>query len=64
MAMVAPWEQQTGGSVQFTGTRHRFAVDLRVGGNAPDIALPAETGLFQQFASGRLARPTVRLEEA
>jgi alpha-glucoside transport system substrate-binding protein len=59
MAMVAPWEQQTGGSVQFTGTRDITSqLTLRVqGGNPPDIALPAETGLFQQFASqGRLAK--------
>jgi ABC-type glycerol-3-phosphate transport system substrate-binding protein len=52
-------EQQTGGSVQFTGTRDITSqLTLRVqGGNPPDIALPAETGLFQQFASqGRLAK--------
>jgi len=58
-AMVAPWEQETGGSVQFTGTRSITSdLTLRVqGGNPPDIALPAETGLFQQFAKdGKLAK--------
>ena len=58
-AMVAPWQQQTGGSVQFTGTRDITSqLTLRVqGGNPPDIAIPAETGLFQQFASqGKLAK--------
>ncbi|MDP2949942.1 MAG: ABC transporter substrate-binding protein [Chloroflexota bacterium] len=58
-AMVAPWQQQTGGSVQFTGSRSITSeLTLRVqGGNPPDVAIPAETGLFQQFASqGRLAK--------
>ena len=58
-AMVAPWQQQTGGSVNFTGSRNITSdLTLRVqGGNPPDIAIPAETGLFQQFAtSGKLAK--------
>jgi len=58
-AMVAPWQQQTGGSMQFTGSRSITSdLTLRVqGGNPPDIAIPAETGLFQQFASqGKLAK--------
>ncbi len=58
-AMVAPWQQQTGGSVDFTGSRNITSdLTLRVqGGNPPDIAIPAETGLFQQFASqGKLAK--------
>lgn len=51
-AMVAPWEQETGGNVQFTGTRNITAdLTLRVeSGNPPDVAIPAEIGLFQDFA--------------
>jgi alpha-glucoside transport system substrate-binding protein len=57
-AMVAPWEQDTGGTVNFTGTRDITSVlTTRVeGGNPPDVAIPAEIGLFQQFAQeGELA---------
>jgi alpha-glucoside transport system substrate-binding protein len=52
-AMVAPWEQDTGGTVNFTGTRDITSVlTTRVeGGNPPDVAIPAEIGLFQQFAA-------------
>ena len=56
-AMVAPWQAQTGGRMNFTGTRDITAVlTTRVeGGNPPDVAIPAEVGLFQQFArDGRL----------
>jgi alpha-glucoside transport system substrate-binding protein len=51
-AMVEPWKQDTGGDVDFTGTRDITAIlTTRVeGGNPPDVALPAEIGLFQQFA--------------
>jgi alpha-glucoside transport system substrate-binding protein len=51
-AMVAPWERDQSGDVQFTGTRDTTALlTTRVaGGNPPDIAIPAEIGLFQQFA--------------
>lgn len=51
-AMVAPWESDTGNSVEFTGTRDITAIlTTRVeGGNPPDVAIPAEIGLFQQFA--------------
>ncbi|HET6615638.1 MAG TPA: ABC transporter substrate-binding protein [Dehalococcoidia bacterium] len=47
-AMVAGW----GGKMNFTGTRDITAIlTTRVeGGNAPDVAVPAEVGLFQQFA--------------
>lgn len=50
-AMVKPWEDSTGGKVDFTGTRDITAVlTTRVeGNNAPDIAIPAEIGLFKQF---------------
>ena len=56
-SMVAPWQSDTGGRVNFTGTRNITAeLTLRVeGGNPPDIAIPAEVGLFQQFArDGRI----------
>jgi alpha-glucoside transport system substrate-binding protein len=56
-AMVKPWQDQEGGTVNFTGTRNITAeLTLRVeGGNPPDIAIPAEVGLFQEFArAGKL----------
>jgi alpha-glucoside transport system substrate-binding protein len=56
-SMVQPWESEQGGDVQFTGTRDTTAIlTARVeGGNPPDVAIPAEVGLFQQFArQGRL----------
>ena len=48
-AMVAGWE----GDVDFTGTRDITAIlTARVdGGSPPDVAIPAEVGLFQQFAA-------------
>lgn len=51
-AMVALWEAATGGSMSFVGTREITAqLNTRVaGGNPPDVAVPAEVGLFQQFA--------------
>jgi alpha-glucoside transport system substrate-binding protein len=57
-AMVAPWQQQTGGTANFTGSRNITTdLSLRVqGNNPPDIAIPAEIGLFKQFATqGKLA---------
>jgi alpha-glucoside transport system substrate-binding protein len=56
--MVAPWEQRTSSKVDFTGTRDITAqLTVRVeGGNPPDVAIPAEVGLFQEFArTGKLA---------
>jgi alpha-glucoside transport system substrate-binding protein len=52
-AMVDPWEADTGGSMAFTGTRDITTVlTTRVeGGDPPDVAIPAEVGRFQQFAS-------------
>jgi alpha-glucoside transport system substrate-binding protein len=46
--MVKPW----GGNMDFTGTRDITALlTTRVeGGNPPDVAIPAEVGLFEQFA--------------
>lgn len=51
-ALVAPWEADTGASMDFTGTRDITPLlTTRVeGGNPPDVALPAEIGLFQDFA--------------
>jgi alpha-glucoside transport system substrate-binding protein len=53
-AMVAGWE----GDMDFTGTRDITALltTRAEGGNPPDVAIPAEIGLFQAFArDGRLA---------
>ena len=51
-AMVAPWEANTGGEMDFIGTRDITAqLTLNVeGGTPPDVAIPAEVGLFQEFA--------------
>jgi alpha-glucoside transport system substrate-binding protein len=48
-AMVDAWP----GEVQFTGDRAITArlTQLVAGGSPPDVALPAEIGLFQRFAS-------------
>jgi alpha-glucoside transport system substrate-binding protein len=57
--MVAPWEADTGGEVDFVGTRDT-AVQLTLnveGNNPPDIAIPAEIGLLQQFARDGLLTP-------
>lgn len=57
-ALLAPWEAETGGDVDFIGTRDLTAqLTLNVeGGTPPDIALTAEVGLFRQFArDGELA---------
>jgi alpha-glucoside transport system substrate-binding protein len=56
-AMVAPWQDETGGRMSFTGTRNITAdLTLRVeGGNPPDVAIPAEIGLMRDFArSGKI----------
>lgn len=52
-ALLAPWEAETGGEVDFVGTRDITALlSLNVeGGTPPDIAVPGETGLFKQFAA-------------
>ena len=52
-AMIAPWEAETGGDVDFIGTRDitpQLTLNVE-GGTPPDVALPAEVGLFLQFAS-------------
>jgi len=51
--MIAPWEEQTGGSVSFTGTRDLTAIlTTRVqAGNPPDIAILPNPGYMQQLAN-------------
>lgn len=63
-AMVAPWEEETGGSVDFTGDRGITAIlNTRVEGDSPpDVAIPAEVGLFQQFAAEGLLQPLSECE--
>jgi alpha-glucoside transport system substrate-binding protein len=50
--MVAPWEQQTGGAMGFSGTRDLTAVlTTRIqAGNPPDVAILPNPGLMKQFA--------------
>ncbi|MPZ50314.1 MAG: extracellular solute-binding protein [Dehalococcoidia bacterium] len=57
--MVKPWEDSEDASMDFTGTRGLAAIlTSRVeGGNPPDVAIPAEVGLFQQFAEEGLLTP-------
>jgi alpha-glucoside transport system substrate-binding protein len=52
-AMVAPWEQQTGGKMNFTGTRDLIAVlTTRIqAGNPPDIAMLPNPGQMKQLAA-------------
>lgn len=52
-AMVAPWEEETGGQMNFTGTRDLTAIlTTRIqAGNAPDVAILPNPGLMQQYAS-------------
>jgi len=51
-ALVAPWEADTGGTLEFLGTRDINAVlTARVaGGNPPDVAIPAAFGIFRDLA--------------
>lgn len=51
-AMVAPWQQQTKGTMQFTGTRDLTAVlTTRIqAGNPPDIAILPNPGLMAELA--------------
>lgn len=52
MAMVEPWEEETGATVEYEGTRDLGAVlTTRIeGGNPPDIAGIPGPGQLQQFA--------------
>ena len=58
-ALVKPWEDSTGGDLSFLGTRDITAqLTTRVeGNNPPDVAIPAEIGLFQDFAAEGLLAP-------
>lgn len=51
-AMVAPWEQQTGGKMSFTGTRDLTAIlTTRLqANNPPDIAILPNPGLMTELA--------------
>ncbi len=51
-AMVAPWEQATGGKLQFTGTRDVTAIlTTRIqGGNPPDVAILPNPGYMAELA--------------
>ncbi len=58
-ALVQPWIDSTGGDMAFLGTREITAtLTTRVeGNNPPDVAIPAEIGLFQDFAAQGLLTP-------
>jgi alpha-glucoside transport system substrate-binding protein len=51
-AMVAPWEQQTGGKMSFTGTRDLTAIlTTRLqANNPPDVAILPNPGLMAELA--------------
>jgi alpha-glucoside transport system substrate-binding protein len=56
-SMVAPWENENDATMNFTGTRDITPIltARAEGGNPPDVAIPAEIGLFKDFAErGRL----------
>jgi alpha-glucoside transport system substrate-binding protein len=52
-AMVAPWESDTGGQMNFTGTRDFIAVlTTRVqANNPPDVAILPNPGTMQEYAN-------------
>ncbi len=57
--MVDPWQTSTGATMNFTGTRS-ITTDLNTrvdGGSPPDVAIPAEVGLFQQYAKEGKLKP-------
>lgn len=58
-AMVEPWRQQTGGQMNFTGTRDLTATLItRIqAGNPPDIAILPNPALMTQFANAGNLRP-------
>jgi alpha-glucoside transport system substrate-binding protein len=57
--MVAPWEQQTGGKMNFTGTRDLTAIlTTRIqAGNPPDVAVLPNPGLMKQYANAGNLKP-------
>ncbi len=58
-AMVAPWEQQTGGKMNFTGTRDVTAIltTRLAANNPPDIAILPNPGYMQQLAKAGSLKP-------
>ena len=57
-AMVAPWEEETGGTMEFTGTRDLIAILTTrvVAGNPPDVAILPNPGQMIELAKdGKLA---------
>jgi alpha-glucoside transport system substrate-binding protein len=58
-AMVAPWEEQTGGTMEFTGTRDLTAIlTTRVqAGNPPDVAILPNPGLMKQYVDSADLQP-------
>ena len=52
-SLVKPWQDSSDFSMDFTGTRDITAIlTTRVEGNdPPDVAIPAEIGLFKRYAS-------------
>jgi len=58
-AMVAPWEQQTGAKMNFTGTRDLIAIlTTRIqAGNPPDIAILPNPGQMIQLANANNLKP-------
>src|SRR5215213_9969963 len=57
LAMVAPWEEGTGASVEYTGSRdlNQFITTGIAGGNLPDIAgLPGPTSMRDFYDQGAL----------
>jgi alpha-glucoside transport system substrate-binding protein len=62
-AMVAPWEQQTGGKMNFTGTRDTIAIlTTRIqAGNPPDVAILPNPGQMRQLAAAGNLKPLSNL---
>jgi alpha-glucoside transport system substrate-binding protein len=58
-ALVAPWQADTGGSLEYTGTRDLTQqLTIRVqGDNAPDVAISPEVGLLTEYAGSGEAMP-------
>jgi len=52
-AMIQPWKDDTGGQVEFTGSRdiNSLLTTQVAGGDPPDVALPASLGIFKDLAS-------------
>lgn len=63
-AMVEPWATETGGSLEYTGTRDLTQqLTIRVqGDNAPDIAISPEVGLLTEYAGTGDAVPLSECE--